>query len=90
MFESGQEVAVEEMIRYLKALVILQAAMMERVEGGPKPEVLLHRAGLGIQEISDVLDRSYAAVAQTLSRERRAKRHAGPRHKLLPEASDES
>ena len=81
---------MEEMIRYLKALVTLQAVMIEQVEGAPKPEVLLHRAGLGIQEISEALDRSYGAVAQTLSRERRAKRHAGTRHKLLPEASDES
>ena len=80
---------MEEMIRYLKALVVLQAAMMEHVEGGPKPEVLLHRAGFGIQEIADVLDRSYAAVAQTLSRERRAKRHGATRHKLVSEAHDE-
>ena len=77
------------MIRYLKALVILQAAMMEQIEGGPKPEVLLHRAGLGIQEIADVLDRSYAAVAQTLSRERRAKRHRPPRPKPFTEGGDE-
>jgi hypothetical protein len=83
------ELAVEEMIRYLRALVVLQAAMMDRVEGGTKPEVLLHRAGFGIREISDVLDRSYAAVAQTLSRERRARRSGAARHKLVEGKHDE-
>lgn len=80
---------MEEMIRYLRALVVMQAAMVERVEGTPKPEVLLQRAGLGMHEIAELLDRSYAAVAQTVSRERRSKRQRPPRQKLLKEGSND-
>jgi hypothetical protein len=64
---------VDESLRYLKALVILQVAVLEQLGGSSKPEVLLDRAGLAIREIAELTDRSYDAVAQTLSRQRRRK-----------------
>ena len=62
---------MDESLRYLKALVVLQAAVLEQLGGTPKPEVLLDRVGMGIKEIAELTGRSYDAVAQTLSRERR-------------------
>jgi hypothetical protein len=61
----------DDALCYLRALVVLQAATLEQVGGGPKPEVLLERAGLSIREIAALTGRTYEAVAQTLSRERR-------------------
>lgn len=62
---------MDDSLRYLRALVVLQAATLEQLGGGPKPEVLLDRAGMSIREIADLTGRTYDAVAQTLSRERR-------------------
>ena len=67
---------MDEMLRYLKALVVLQAAVLSEKEDSPKPELLLHRAGLGIKEISELLGKSYPAVAKAISRGR-ASRAAG-------------
>lgn len=61
---------MDEMLRYLKALVALNAAALDETEERPRAEVLLDRAGLSIQEIADALGKSYPAVAKTLSRER--------------------
>jgi hypothetical protein len=65
---------MDELIRYLKALVVLQAAIMDGKSGDhAAPEVLLRRAGLDIQEISDLLGKSYAATAKTISRDKSAR-----------------
>jgi hypothetical protein len=74
---------VDEMLRYLRAMVVLQAAMLDEKEDRPKPEILLHRAGMGIQEIAGLLEKTYGAVAQTISRERRDVRRQRSKPKLL-------
>jgi len=62
---------VDESTRYFKAFIVLQAAILEQLGGGSKPEILLERAGIGMKEIAELTGRSYDAVAQTLSRERK-------------------
>lgn len=60
--------AMEEMIKYLKALTFLQ---LQTVTGGSayrKPELLLERAGFTHKEIADILGKTAAAVAKTVSR----------------------
>jgi hypothetical protein len=81
---------VDEMIRYLRAMVALQAELLELKEGAPKPEVVLHRAGIGMHEIANMLGKKYAAVAQTISRDRRAqgRRLRGPRQRLLTDGRE--
>ena len=56
------------MIKYLKALTFLQ---LQTVTGGSayrKPELLLERAGFTHKEIADILGKTAAAVAKTVSR----------------------
>jgi DNA-directed RNA polymerase specialized sigma24 family protein len=60
----------DEMLPYLKAMVLLLLEALPEKEGGPKAELLLQRAGLGIKEISEMLGKSYAATAKTISRGR--------------------
>jgi hypothetical protein len=64
------ESGMQEAARYLKALVFLQ--LRQYAGGGEftKPEVLLSKAGFSIHEISEMLNKKYAAVAKTLSRSR--------------------
>ena len=61
---------MDEMLRYMKAMVVLQAATVAGEEGRPPTEILLRRAGLDINEIATILDKSYAAVAKAISRGR--------------------
>jgi len=58
----------DDVLPYLKALILLQLEMLRDQESGAKPELLLHRAGIGRNEIADVLGEKYAAVAKTISR----------------------
>jgi DNA-directed RNA polymerase specialized sigma24 family protein len=74
---------MDETLRYLKAMVALQAAMLDGLDVPRKTEILLGRAGLSIQEIADALDKSYPAVAKVLSRDRAAKKGKGSR-KAMP------
>jgi hypothetical protein len=65
---------MDEMIRYLKALVFLQ---LQTVTGGSayrKPELLLERAGFTHKEIADILGKTHTAVAKTVSRAKAAAR----------------
>jgi hypothetical protein len=65
---------MDEMVKYLKALVFLQ---LQSVTGGSaysRPELLLERAGFSHKEIADVLGKTAAAVAKTISRARAAAR----------------
>ena len=57
-------------LRYMRALVALQVAAMTDPKEVPRPEVLLHRAGLEIAEIAQLVGKTYLAVAKTISRER--------------------
>ncbi|WP_420823899.1 sigma factor-like helix-turn-helix DNA-binding protein [Sulfurifustis variabilis] len=62
----------------MKAVVVLQAAALADEEGRPSTEVLLRRAGLDINEIAEILGKSYAAVAKAISRARSAPRKGRP------------
>jgi hypothetical protein len=59
---------MDELVKYLKALVALQVTSYEAGEGSVKTELLLARAGLSHSEIAELLGKNYAAVAKTLSR----------------------
>jgi len=65
---SRKEPDVDEMLRYLKALVVLQTETLRLVSDSEKPEVLLRRAGFRTKEIADMLGKRYMAVAKALSR----------------------
>ena len=65
---------MEEVVKYLKALLALQVATYEAGESPGKAEVLLARAGLPYGEIAELTGKSYAGVAKTMSR---AKRRGG-------------
>ncbi|HEX9346589.1 MAG TPA: hypothetical protein VF919_03370 [Gemmatimonadales bacterium] len=60
----------DDLIPFLKALILLQLAGLRERED-LKPELLLHRAGLGITEIAEMLNKTYAAAAKTVSRAKR-------------------
>ncbi len=55
----------------LRALILLQLETLGAQGVAVKAEALLHRAGLGITEIADLLNKSYPAVAKALSRAKR-------------------
>lgn len=65
---------MEELVKYLKALVALQVATHEAGESAIKVEPLLARAGLTHGEIADLLGKSYMAVAKTVSRAAKGRR----------------
>jgi len=52
----------------MKALVLLELEKLRDQESDTKPELLLHRAGIGMPEISEMLGKTYAAVAKTINR----------------------
>ena len=69
---------MEELIRYARALLLLQLKQVEMsAQSGKGPtiraEVLLADAGFGAREIADLLGKNYAAVAKALSRARAAR-----------------
>lgn len=55
-------------LKLLKAIVILMAEALSQVEDGPKPEVLLQRAGLTNAEISELVGKTPDAVRMSLKR----------------------
>lgn len=59
---------MDELVPYLRAILALQVAHLSETQPGIKSEVTLGRAGLGIQEIADIMGKSYPAVAKSLSR----------------------
>jgi len=59
---------MEELLKYIKALVFLQAQGMNDAEKRMKPEILLARAGLNYAEISEILGKTAAAVAKSIQR----------------------
>lgn len=58
----------EQVVRLLRAVVILMSEALSATEGAPKPEPLLHRAGLGHSEIAELLDKNPDAVRMAISR----------------------
>lgn len=61
-------ITMEELIKYLKALIALQARVVAENQPTVKLELLLFRAGLSHKEIADILDKSQAAVSKSISR----------------------
>jgi DNA-directed RNA polymerase specialized sigma24 family protein len=59
---------VEEMIKYLRASIFLQAEMVANLEGATKPEVLLGLAGLSHREIASIVRKSQPAVSKAINR----------------------
>lgn len=57
-----------DILPYLKALILLQLEVLRDQRGDVKPEMLLHRAGIGIAEIAGMLGKTYPAVAKAISR----------------------
>ena len=69
---------VEELVRYARALLLLQLKQVEmsgQAGKGPvvRAELLLADAGFGAREIADLLGKNYAGVAKALSRARAAR-----------------
>ena len=65
---------MDELLRYMKAMVFLQLQALTGPETFGKPELLLAKAGFPQKEIADLLGKSPAAVAKTISRARAAQR----------------
>jgi hypothetical protein len=74
MFLGGT--AVEELVKYLKALVFIQVHTLAASEGGPKPEILLNKAVFTAREIAEILGKSQAAVAKAIERARKTAKAA--------------
>jgi hypothetical protein len=68
---------MDELIRYLRALVLLQLHQGADGTGALKPEALLALAGFTHREIGAMLGKNPAAVAQAVSRARRAGKSSG-------------
>jgi len=57
-----------ELLKYIKALLLLEVQRLN-TEGEPiKPEVLLARAGLNAREIAELLGKNSTAVAKAIQR----------------------
>lgn len=59
---------MDEMIKYLRALVYLQAEVVANLEGAARPEVLLGLAGLPHKEIASIVRKSQVAVSKAINR----------------------
>ena len=59
---------MEELTKYLNALLRLQVAAMYPADPQTKPEVLLKKSGFKYQEIADILGKNEAAIAKSVSR----------------------
>jgi DNA-directed RNA polymerase specialized sigma24 family protein len=57
-----------EVVKYAKALLLLQLQAVDGPEDPAKPEVLLTRAGLSAREIAQLLGKKPAAVAKAIQR----------------------
>jgi hypothetical protein len=57
-----------ELVKYIKALLLLQIQGLDKNHDPIKPEALLSRAGLSAREIADLLGKNSAAVTKALQR----------------------
>ena len=60
--------ATNELLKYTKALVLLQLQALNKSEEPAKPEVLLSRAGLTPREIAEILRKNQGAIVKALQR----------------------
>src|SRR5690349_7488851 len=58
----------DEAVPFLKALVLLHLELLRDHEMSERPEVLLYRAGIGIADISKMVNKTYMATAKAISR----------------------
>lgn len=63
---------MEEMVKYLKALVFLQLQATTGNAAFEKPELLLAQAGFVHREIAEILGKKPGAVAKVISRAKKA------------------
>jgi DNA-directed RNA polymerase specialized sigma24 family protein len=68
---------MDELVKYLRALVFLQVQTLSGGEAFQKPELLLSRAGLTAREIAEALGKNQAAVAKSIERAKKAARVVG-------------
>jgi DNA-directed RNA polymerase specialized sigma24 family protein len=61
-----------ELVKYTKALLLLQVQGLNKTDDPIKPEVLLARAGLSAREIAELLGKNSAAVSKTIQRAEKA------------------
>jgi DNA-directed RNA polymerase specialized sigma24 family protein len=84
---------MEEMIKFLRAMVLLQLAeaqaTADREGRTPKFELLLSDAGFTNAEVAQMLGKSVAAAAKAISRGRAARRGAADVADVQPERRDE-
>ncbi len=59
---------VNELLKYTKALLVLQVQTLNKSEDQPKPEILLARAGLSARDIAEIVGKNPAAVAKAIRR----------------------
>jgi DNA-directed RNA polymerase specialized sigma24 family protein len=65
---------MEELVKYMRAMVVLQLQALPNDEASQKPELLLSRAGFTAREIADILGKNQAAVAKAIERAKKASR----------------
>jgi DNA-directed RNA polymerase specialized sigma24 family protein len=58
----------DELLKYSKALLLLQLQALNKADDPVKPEILLSRAGLNAREIADLLGKNATAVAKAIQR----------------------
>ena len=57
-----------ELVKYTKALLLLEVQRLSKDDEPIKPEVLLFRAGLNAREIAELLGKNSTAVAKAIQR----------------------
>jgi DNA-directed RNA polymerase specialized sigma24 family protein len=57
-----------ELVKYTKALLLLQLQGLSKTDDPEKPELLLARAGLSAREIAELLGKKSGAVAKAIQR----------------------
>jgi DNA-directed RNA polymerase specialized sigma24 family protein len=62
-----------ELLKYIKALLLLEVQRLNTEEEPIKPEVLLARAGLNAREIAELLGKNSTAVAKAIQRAAKAR-----------------
>jgi DNA-directed RNA polymerase specialized sigma24 family protein len=79
---------MDELVKYLKALVYLQVQTMSGAEAFQKPEVLLNRAGFTAREIAEILGKNPAAVSKAIERAKKAARAADTTQSPVEQADE--
>lgn len=64
---------MEEMVKYLRALVFLNLEARSGETVFAKPELLLSRAGFKVKEIAEIVGKKESAVAKAIERARKSK-----------------